>query len=91
MVSVMCPVVLSFSSYMTILCYVAILYQSDRKKDEDQKFFNSDTFESDTIVVTFKRLTFEIFGKCSESVGFHDNNNDLQEDVKFFKSGTFGN
>ena len=47
---------------------------------EDQKFFKSDTFESDIIFVTF-----EIFGKCSESVGF-DDNNDLQEDLKIFKS-----
>ena len=39
---------------------------------EDQKFFKSYTFESDTIFVTF-----EIFGKCSESVGFVANN-DLQ-------------
>ena len=29
---------------------------------EDNKFFKSDTFESDTIFVTF-----EIFGKCSET------------------------
>ena len=43
---------------------------------EDQKFFKSDTFESDTIFVTF-----EIFGKCSESVTFNANNN-LQEDLK---------
>ena len=44
---------------------------------EDQKFFKSDTFESDTIFGTF-----EIFGKCSESVNF-DANNELQEDLKF--------
>ena len=36
----------------------------------------------------FKSVTFEIFGKCSESVGF-DANNDLQEDLKIFKSNTF--
>ena len=52
---------------------------------ENQKFFKSDTFESDTIFVTF-----EIFEKCSESVGF-DANNDLQEDLKIFKSDTFEN
>ena len=34
-----------------------------------RELFKSDTFESDTIVVTF-----EIFGKYSESVGFDDNN-----------------
>ena len=45
--------------------------------------FSKDTFESDTIFVTF-----EIFGKCSESVGF-DAYNNLQEDLKFFKSDTF--
>ena len=28
---------------------------------EDQKFFKSDTFESDTIFVTFKSVTFEFF------------------------------
>ena len=43
---------------------------------EDQHFFKNDTFES---------VTFEIFGKCSESVGFHANI-DLQEDLKIFKS-----
>ena len=59
-------------------------------KIEDQKFFKSDTFESDTIFVTFKSVTFEIFGKCLESVNF-DVNNDLQEDVKIFKSDTFEN
>ena len=48
------------------------------------------TFESDTIFVTFKSVTFEIFGKRSESVGF-DANNNLQEDLKFFKSDTFEN
>ena len=37
---------------------------------EDQKFFKSDTIF----------VTFEIFGKCSESVDF-DANNDLQEDL----------
>ena len=46
---------------------------------EDQKFFKSDTFESDTIFVTF-----EIFGKFSESVNF-DANNDLQKIWKFSK------
>ena len=57
---------------------------------EDQKFLKNDTFESDTIFVTFKSVTFEIFGKCSESVNF-DANNDLQEDLKIFKSDTFEN
>ena len=52
---------------------------------EDQKFF-----KSDTIFVTFKSVTFEIFRKCSESVNF-DANNDLQEDLKIFKSDTFEN
>ena len=33
-------------------------------------------------------VTFETFGKCPESVGF-DANNDLQEDLKYFKSYTF--
>ena len=42
---------------------------------EDQKFL-----KSDTIFVTFKSVTFEIFGKCSESVNF-DANDDLQEDL----------
>ena len=55
---------------------------------EDQKFFKSDTFESDTIFVTFKSVTFEIFGKCSESARF-DANNDLLENLKIFKSDTF--
>ena len=41
---------------------------------EDQKFF-----KSDTIFVTFKSVTFEIFGKCLESVYF-DVSNYLQED-----------
>ena len=44
---------------------------------EDQ--IKSDTFESDTIFVTF-----EIVGRSSESVTF-DANNDLQEDLKFFQ------
>ena len=48
---------------------------------EDQKFF-----KSDTIFVTFKRVTFEIFRKCSESVNFDANN-----DLKIFKSDTFEN
>ena len=48
---------------------------------EDQKFFKSYIFESDTIFVTFKSVTFEIFRKCSESVNF-DANNDLQEYLK---------
>ena len=52
---------------------------------EDQKFF-----KSDTIFVTFKSVTFEIFKKCSENVDF-DANNDLQEDLKIFKSDTFEN
>ena len=52
---------------------------------EDQKFFKSDTFESDKSFVTF-----EILGKCSESVNFNANN-DLQEDLKIFKSDTFEN
>ena len=47
-------------------------------------------FESDTIFVTFKSVTFEIFGKCSESVNF-DANNELPEDLKIFKSNTFEN
>ena len=66
--------------------------RNDARSDlhEDQKFFKSDTFESDTIFVTFKSVTFEIFGKCSESVNF-DANNDLQEDLKIFKSDTFEN
>ena len=51
---------------------------------EDQKFFKIDTFESDTIFVTFKSVTFEIFGKCSENVGFDENNN-LQENLKMSK------
>ena len=37
---------------------------------DDQKIFKSDTFESDTSFVTSKSVTFEIFAKCSESVGF---------------------
>ena len=41
---------------------------------EDQKFFKSDNFQSDTIFVTFKSVTLEIFGKCSEGVRFDDNN-----------------
>ena len=49
-----------------------------------------DDAKSDIIFVTFKSATFEIFEKCSESVGF-DANNDLQEDLKFFKSDTFEN
>ena len=40
--------------------------------------------------VGFKSVTFKIFRKCSESVGF-DANNDLQEDLKIFKSDTFEN
>ena len=48
---------------------------------EDQKFFKSYTFESDTIFVTFKSVTVEIFRKCLESFNF-DANNDLQEDLK---------
>ena len=35
-------------------------------------------------------VTFEIFGKCSESVNL-DANNDLQEDLKIFTSDTFEN
>ena len=54
------------------LCGNSVLY-------EDQKFFKSDTFESDTIFVTFKSITFEFFGNCSESVNF-DANNHFQED-----------
>ena len=57
---------------------------------EDQKFFKSDTFDSNTIFVTFKSVTFEISRKCSESVRFNANN-DLQEDFKIFKSDTFEN
>ena len=52
---------------------------------ENQKFF-----KSDTIFVTFKSVTFEFFKKCSEGVNF-DVNNDLQEDLKIFKSDTFEN
>ena len=37
--------------------------------------------QSDTIFLTLKRATFEVFRNCSESVGF-DANNELQEDVK---------
>ena len=37
-----------------------------------------------------KSVTFEFFGKCLESVNF-DANNDLQEDLKIFKSDTFEN
>ena len=48
----------------------------------------SEIFNSDTICVTLKSVTFEIFGKCSENVNF-DANNDLQEDLKIFKSDTF--
>ena len=48
------------------------------------KFFKNDTFESDTFFFTFKSVTFEIFGKCSESVGL-DANNDLHEDLKTTK------
>ena len=53
-------------------------FEDDAKSvfQENQKFFKSDTFESDTIFVTF-----EIIGKFSESVNF-DVNNDLQEDLK---------
>ena len=47
---------------------------------ENQKFFKSDTIF----------VTFQIFGKCSEGVNF-DVNNDLQEDLKIFKSDTFEN
>ena len=53
---------------------------------EDHKLFKSDT----TIFVTFKSVTSENFGKFSESVNF-DVNNDLQEDLKLFKSDTFEN
>ena len=49
---------------------------------EDQKFF-----KSDTIFVTFKSVTFEILGKCLESFNYNTNN-DLQEDLKIFKSDT---
>ena len=41
-------------------------------------------------IVTLENDTFEIFGKCSESVGF-DTNNGFQEELKIFKSGTFEN
>ena len=57
---------------------------------EDQKFFISDTFESQIIFVTFKSVTFVIFRKCSESVNF-DADIDLQEYLEFFKSDTFEN
>ena len=52
---------------------------------EDQKFF-----KSDTIFVTFKSVTFEMFGKCSEGINF-DANDDLHKDLKNFKSDTFEN
>ena len=45
---------------------------------EDQKFLKCNTFESDTIFVTFKSF-------------YSDVNNDLQEDLKIFKSYTFEN
>ena len=35
---------------------------------EDQKFFKSDTFESDTIFVTFKSVTFEKFLENAQKV-----------------------
>ena len=38
----------------------------------------------------FKRVTFEMFGKCSESINFYANN-DSQEDLKIFKSDIFEN
>ena len=40
--------------------------------------------------IVFKSVTFEIIRKYSENVGF-DANNDLQEDLKFFKSDSFEN
>ena len=61
-------------------------------RDDANSIFHEDqkVFKSDTIFVTFKSVTFEIFRKCSESVNF-DANNDLQEDLKIFKSDTFEN
>ena len=44
--------------------------------NEDQKFF-----KSDTIFVTFKSVTFEIFRKCSENANF-DANNDTFKTTK---------
>ena len=44
----------------------------------DLKFY---TFESDTICVTFKSVTFNFFGKCSESVGYDANNDFVSSDV----------
>ena len=52
--------------------------------------FKSDTFENNTICVNLKIVTFEIFTKCPESVGF-DANADFQEDLIIFKSDTFEN
>ena len=43
--------------------------------NEGHKFF-----KSGTIFVTFKSITFEIFGNCSYKL-----NNDLQEDLKISK------
>ena len=45
-------------------------------------------FKSDTICVTLIIVTFEIFRKCSEIVAIDD---DLQVDMKIFKSNTFEN
>ena len=36
-------------------------------------------------------FAFEIFEKCSESVGFGAHNNELHEKSEFFKSDTFEN
>ena len=60
--------------------------------DDADSAFHKDQifFKSDTNFTTFKSVTFENFGKCSESVNF-DANNDLQEDLKNFKSDTFEN
>ena len=82
---------LNFYSYKTFVIFLKIM-ESVGDDDANSVFheFKSDTFESDTIFVTFKSVTFEIFGKCSESVNF-DANNDLQEDLKIFKSDTFEN
>ena len=48
---------------------------------EDEKFFNRDTFESDTIFVTF-----EIFGKCWV---FDENNNNNNQDLLVDVSALF--
>ena len=95
---VMCNVcmALNFYRYKTFVIFKSVTFEiflkimesvgddANSVFHEDQKFFKSDTFESDTIFVTFKSVTFETFGKCSESVNF-DAYNDLQEDLKTTK------